>query len=56
MDLSHREACEVVVEELASGFLDSFASAEPSTSYLMCDAAVTWTPAEAPSTRPEVAP
>ena len=56
MDLSHRDACEVVVEDLASDFVDSFTSAEPSTSYLMCDADVTWTRAAEPSTRSEVAP
>jgi hypothetical protein len=56
MDLSHRDVYEVVVEDLASGFVDSFASAEPSTSYLMCDAEVTWTRAAEPSTRLGVAP
>lgn len=56
MDLSHREACEVVVEDVASGFLDSFASAEPSTSYLMRDAEVTWRRAAAPWTRSGVGP
>jgi len=44
----HRDACEVVVEELDSAFLSSFTTARAAPSYLMRDAAVTWTPAPRP--------
>ncbi len=50
MDLSHRNARQVAIEDLESGFLDSFSTAEPSSSYLMGDADVTWTPWAAPAT------
>jgi hypothetical protein len=49
MDPSHREARKVVIGDLESGFIDSFSTARLSTSYLMCDAHVTWTRAEAPA-------
>jgi hypothetical protein len=49
MEPSHRDACAVVVEDVESAFLDSFTSAELSTSYLLRDAEVTWTRAPAPS-------
>ncbi len=43
MDPAHRDARVVAVDVLESGFIDSFSSAVLSTSYLMCDADVTWT-------------
>ena len=49
MDPAHHDVREVVIEEFESGFVDSFATATLSTSYLMCDAEVTWTRAAAPS-------
>lgn len=55
MDLSHHDAREVVVEELESGFLDTFATAESATSYLMSDAEVTWERAAAPTSSTGVA-
>jgi hypothetical protein len=42
MEPAHRDAREVVVEDLESGFLDTFTTAKPATSYLMCDAEVIW--------------
>lgn len=48
MEPAHRDARAVTIEELESGFIDSFSTAEPSTSYVMCDAEVTWTRAAAP--------
>lgn len=53
---SHRLARAVVINDLASEFIDSFATAELSTSYLMCDAEVIWTRAVPPSARASVAP
>lgn len=47
---SHRDARAVTVDVLASDFVDSFSSAVLSTSYLMCDADVTWTRAAVPTT------
>jgi len=49
MDPSHRDARAVTVEELDSGFIDGFTTARLSTSYLMCNADVTWTRAVAPA-------
>jgi len=49
MDPSHRDAREVTVELLESEFLDSFATAEQSRSYLMSDAEVRWTRAQSPT-------
>ena len=48
MEPVHRDACEVVVEDLESAFLDGFATATLSTSYVMRDVDVTWTRAPAP--------
>jgi hypothetical protein len=56
MDPSHRDARDVTIEDLESCFLDSFSTAALSTSYLMCDADVTWTRAGAPSRRAGVLP
>jgi hypothetical protein len=42
MQPAHRDAREMVVDELESGFLDTFTTAKPATSYLMCDAEVIW--------------
>jgi hypothetical protein len=47
MEASHRRAREVMVEDLESEFLKGFRTAEPTASYLMCDAEVTWTRATA---------
>jgi hypothetical protein len=49
MEPSHRDAQEVTVDELDSGFIESFSTARLSTAYLMCDAGVTWTRAAAPT-------
>jgi hypothetical protein len=49
MELAHRDARAVTIESLESGFLDSFSTATLSTSYLICDADVTWTRAAAPA-------
>lgn len=49
MEPTHRDAQAVIIEELESGFVDSFTTARLSTSYLMFDADVTWTRAAAPS-------
>jgi hypothetical protein len=43
MDPAHRNAREVVVEDLDSAFIAGFATATMSTSYLMRDADVVWT-------------
>lgn len=48
MEPSHRDARLVTVQDLASDFIDSFATAALSSSYLMCDADVTWTRAAGP--------
>lgn len=45
MEPSHRDARAVMVERFESDFVASFSTAVMSTSYLMCDAEVTWTPA-----------
>lgn len=49
MDLSHHNAREAVIEDLACPYLDGFATAVASTSYLMCDVDVVWTRGTAPS-------
>lgn len=49
MEPAHRDARAVTIEGLESGFLDSFSTARLSSSYLMCDADVTWTRAEPPA-------
>jgi hypothetical protein len=49
MEPAHRDARPVTIEELESDFIDTFSTARLSTSYLMCDAEVTWTRAAAPS-------
>jgi hypothetical protein len=49
MEPSHRDARAVTVDVLESDFIDSFSSAVLSTSYLMCDADVTWTREAAPA-------
>ena len=51
MEPSHRDARAVTVDELESEFIGGFATARPATSYLMCDAEVTWTRAAAPRSR-----
>ena len=43
MEPAHRDTRVVGIESLESGFLDSFSTATLSTSFLMCDADVTWT-------------
>jgi len=43
MQAAHRNAREVHVDELASRFIDGFSSAQIATSYLVCDADVSWT-------------
>jgi hypothetical protein len=48
MDPSHRNACEVEVEELDSAFIDGFSTAELAASYVMRDAEVTWRRAATP--------
>jgi hypothetical protein len=48
MDLAHRDASEVVVEQLASTYLGGFSTAQPAPSYLLRDVDVTWRPAPAP--------
>ena len=45
METSHRRAVPVVVEDLRSEFIDGFASARPTTSYLMSDVDVVWSTA-----------
>ena len=45
MDPAHRDATSVVVEDLRSAFITSFASAVPAVSYLMRDVGVVWLPA-----------
>lgn len=45
MEPSHRDARAVTVEQFESDFVASFSSALLSTSYLMSDAEVIWTPA-----------
>ncbi len=49
MQPAHRDARTVTIDALASDFIDSFSTATFSTSYLMCDADVTWTRAAAPA-------
>ena len=49
MEPSHRDVRAVTVDVLESDFIGSFSSAVLSTSYLMCDADVTWTRAAAPA-------
>jgi len=51
---SHRLARAVVISDVSSEFIDSFATAEMSTSYLMSDAEVVWTRAASPSRRAKV--
>jgi hypothetical protein len=51
MDPSHRDACEVEVEELDSAFINGFATAKLVTSYVMRDAEVTWRRALTPGRR-----
>ena len=47
MDPAHRNAVPVVIDDLGSEFIESFASAVPATSYLMRDVEVLWTRAAA---------
>jgi hypothetical protein len=54
MDPSHRDACEIGVEELDSAFIDGFATAKLVASYVMRDAEVTWRPASPPYTGAKV--
>lgn len=49
MDLSHHDAREVNIEALDSPFIDSFDTAERSTSHLMSDVDVVWTRAAVPA-------
>lgn len=42
----HRRATAVGVTQLRSAFIDTFATAEPATAYLMRDVDVVWTPAD----------
>lgn len=49
MEPGHRDVRVLSIESLESGFLDGFSTATPSTSYLMCDADVTWTRTAAPA-------
>jgi hypothetical protein len=49
MEPSHRDARMVTLEALESDFIDTFSTSRLSTSYLMCDADVTWTRAVAPA-------
>ena len=53
MDPSHRDAREVTIEDLDSGFLAGFGTAGRATACLMSDAEVTWSRARAPS-RPRI--
>jgi hypothetical protein len=46
METSHHRAVPVDVDEVRSSFLDRFATARPTTSYLMRDVDVVWTSAE----------
>jgi len=48
MEPDHRRLREVVIDDLESGFLSSFATAQVAPSYLMADVGVTWTRAMAP--------
>lgn len=52
---AHRVARRVVIEDLRSGYIDSFASAELTNSYLMSDVDVTWTRTSAPAARARAA-
>lgn len=48
MELQHRNAREVIVDDLDSAFISSFSIAAPAPAYLMENIGVTWTPAAAP--------
>lgn len=49
MEPAHRDARAVAIDVLDSAFIDGFSTARLSTSYLMCDADVTWTRATPPA-------
>lgn len=48
MELQHRNAREVIVDDLDSAFISSFSTAALAPAYLMENIGVTWTPAAAP--------
>jgi len=49
MQPAHRDARTVTIDVFESDFIDSFSTARLSTSFLMCDAGVTWTRAVSPA-------